>query len=83
MRESRMLEAPLVSVAEGSRVLPGDAGQLVRPLQSLPERQQSLLLPRALSTALSRFQVTSSVEAATEAAHTGPQSGPFRNRPRQ
>jgi biopolymer transport protein ExbB/TolQ len=69
-RESRMLEMPLVSVAEGTRVLPGDAGQLVRPLQSLPENQQSLLLPRALSTTLSRFQVTSSVEAATEAAHS-------------
>ena len=70
MRESRMLEMPLVSVSEGTRVLPGDAGQLARPLQSLPPRQQANLLPRALSTALARFQVTSSVEAATEAAHS-------------
>ena len=70
MRESRMLEMPLVSVSEGTRILPGDAGQLLRPLQSLPEQQQGFLLPRALSTALSRFQVTSSVEAATEAAHS-------------
>jgi biopolymer transport protein ExbB/TolQ len=69
LRESRIQETPLVSVAEGTRVLPGDAGQLMRPLQSLPGRQQGLLLPRALSTALSRFQVTASVEAATEAAH--------------
>jgi biopolymer transport protein ExbB/TolQ len=65
-----MLEMPLVSLSEGTRVLPGDAGQLLRPLQSLPERQQEYLLPRALSTALLRFQVTSSVEAATEAAHS-------------
>jgi len=70
IRESRMLEMPLVSVSEGTRILPGDAGQLVRPLQSLPEQQQRFLLPRALSTALSRFQVTSSVEAATEAARS-------------
>jgi biopolymer transport protein ExbB/TolQ len=70
MRESRMLEMPLISVSEGTRVLPGDAGQLARPLQSLPPRQQANLLPRALSTALARFQVTSSVEAATEAAHS-------------
>ena len=70
MREARMLEMPLVSVSEGTRVLPGDAGQLARPLQSLPPRQQAYLLPRALNTALSRFQVTSSVEAATEAAHS-------------
>jgi biopolymer transport protein ExbB/TolQ len=70
LRENRMLEMPLVSVSEGTRVLPGDAGQLARPLQSLPAKQQAYLLPRALSTALSRFQVTSSVEAATEAAHS-------------
>ena len=70
VRESRMQEMPLVAVAEGTRVLPDDAGQLVRPLQSLPDRQQELLLPRALNTTLSRFQVTSSVEAATEAAHS-------------
>ncbi|TNF90131.1 MAG: MotA/TolQ/ExbB proton channel family protein, partial [Gammaproteobacteria bacterium] len=70
LRESRMLEMPLVSVSEGTRILPGDAGQLLRPLQSLPGGHQGFLLPRALSTALSRFQVTSSVEAATEAAHS-------------
>ncbi len=70
MREARMLEMPLVSVAEGMRVLPGDAGQLLRPLQSLPNRQQYYLLPRALTVSLSRFQVTSSVESATEAAHS-------------
>jgi len=69
-REGKMLNMPLVSVSEGTRILPGDVGQLVRPLQSLPENQQDLLLPRALMTALSRFQVTSSVESATEAAHT-------------
>jgi len=68
--ESRMLEMPLVSVSEGTRVLPDDAGQLLRPLQSLPEQQRGYLLPRALTTALSRFQVTSSVESATEAAHS-------------
>lgn len=68
MRESRMLDMPLVSVSEGTRILPGDAGQLARPLQSLPDRQQSFLLPRALSTALARFQVTASVQSATDAA---------------
>ena len=70
MRESAMLAMPLVSIAEGSRVLPGDAGQLARPLQSLPPEQQSLLLPRALRTALTRFQVTASVQSATDAVAT-------------
>jgi biopolymer transport protein ExbB/TolQ len=69
MRESRMLDMPLISLAEGTRILPGDVGQLLRPLQSLPQRQQDYLLPRALTTSLLRFQVTSSVEAATGAAH--------------
>ena len=70
MRETNMLKMPLISVAEGTRILPGDAGQLARPLQSLPEEQQNLLLPRALQTALARFQVTSSVQSAIEAVNT-------------
>jgi len=68
-RESRMLEMPLISVSEGTRVLPGDVGQMVRPLQSLPEQQRAYLLPRALNTALSRFQGTSSVQSATDNAY--------------
>lgn len=68
MRESAMLDMPLVSISEGTRILPGDAGQLARPLQSLPQHQQDMLLPRALHTALARFQVTSSVQSATDAA---------------
>jgi biopolymer transport protein ExbB/TolQ len=70
LREKSMLGMPLVSIAEGTRILPDDAGQLSRPLQSLPEEQQGYLLPRALQTALSRFQVTSSVQSATDAANT-------------
>lgn len=69
MRESKMLDMPLISVSEGTRILPGDAGQLLRPLQSLPEKQRGFLLPRALITALSRFQVTASVQSATDAAN--------------
>jgi biopolymer transport protein ExbB/TolQ len=69
-REGAMLNMPLVSIAEGSRVLPGDAGQLARPLQSLPPEQQNDLLPRALRTALTRFGVTSSVQSATDAVAT-------------
>ena len=70
LREKNMLEMPLISITEGTRILPGDAGQLARPLESLQEEQQSFLLPRALQSALSRFQVTSSVQSATEAVNT-------------
>ncbi|HKJ17480.1 MAG TPA: MotA/TolQ/ExbB proton channel family protein [Xanthomonadales bacterium] len=69
IREARMLDMPLISVSEGTRILPGDAGQLLRPLQSLPDKQKGFLLPRALTTALSRFQVTASVQSATDAAN--------------
>jgi biopolymer transport protein ExbB/TolQ len=69
-REKQMLDMPLISIAEGTRILPDDAGQLSRPLQSLPEEQQAYLLPRALQTALARFQVTTSVQSATEAVNT-------------
>ena len=57
-RERAMLGPPLITISEGSRVLPEDAAQLARPLQSLPSDQQNYLLPRALQIALSRFQVT-------------------------
>jgi biopolymer transport protein ExbB/TolQ len=70
MREKRLLDSPLISIAEGTRVLPDDAGQLARPLQALPAEQREYLLPRALSTALARFQVTASVQSATEAVNT-------------
>ena len=70
MRESAMLEMPLISVAEGTRILPDDAGQLARPLQSLPEEQRNFLIPRALQTALARFQVTASVQSAIDAVNT-------------
>ena len=69
LREKRMLDMPLISIAEGTRVLPDDSGQLARPLQSLPEEQQQYLLPRALQTALMRFQVTSSIQSATDAVN--------------
>ena len=39
------------------------------PLQSLDPSQRSLLLPRALQTALTRFQVTDSVQSATDAVN--------------
>ena len=70
MNEQKMFATQLISISEGSRVLPEDASQLARPLQSLPEDQRPLLLPRALQIALTRFQVTDSVQSATDAINT-------------
>jgi biopolymer transport protein ExbB/TolQ len=69
-REQNMWSIPLISVAEGTRILPDDASQLARPLQSLPEEQRRYLLPRALITSLMRFQATKSIQSATDAVNT-------------
>jgi biopolymer transport protein ExbB/TolQ len=69
-KERSIFAMSLINIAEGTRVLPDDAGQLLRPIQSLPEEQQYYLLPRTLQTALTRFQVTSTVESAIEANNT-------------
>lgn len=66
-REKDMLDKPLLTLSEGMRVLPEDAAQLMRPLQALPAPENRFLLPRALQTALIRFEVTSSVQSATDA----------------
>jgi biopolymer transport protein ExbB/TolQ len=69
-REQNMWSIPLISIAEGTRILPDDASQLARPLQSLPEEQKRYLLPRALTTSLMRFQATKSIQSATDAVNT-------------
>ena len=66
-REKYMLSLPLVSLPEGTRILPEDAIQLSRPLHALPEEQRDYLLPRAIEQALNRFQFTEDVQFSTEA----------------
>ena len=66
-RENYMLSLPLISLSDGARILPEDASQLSRPLQNLPPEQSNLLLPRAIQSALTRFQFTDSVQFATDA----------------
>lgn len=60
--ERKLLGQQLLNVAEGSRILPEDARQLTRPIQSLPARQQGFLLPRALLAALNRFAATRNLQ---------------------
>ena len=66
-RENYMLSLPLISLSDSARILPEDASQLSRPLQNLPPEQSNLLLPRAIQSALTRFQFTDSVQFATDA----------------
>ncbi len=67
LRERQLLSQPLLLVSEGSRILPGDARQLSRPLEALPEDQQDFLLPRALLSGLQRFSSTRNIQDVSSA----------------
>jgi len=64
-RETKMLDQALLNIQEGTSVLPEDSRDLSRPLESLPEDQQTMLLPRVLKTVLQRFGSTSSIANAS------------------
>ncbi len=65
--ERRLLDMPLLRVKEGTSILPEDTVEFARPIQALPPSQQGLLIPRALTTALQRFQTTRNVADASTA----------------
>ncbi len=69
VREHRLLGLELVPLAEGTRILPEDAREYARQIQSLPDSAQRLLLPRALSAALSRFRATRNIQDVSTTAH--------------
>ena len=53
--EKSLLEAPLIEIADGTRILPEDARALARKVEELPEEQMDFLLPRAILGALQRL----------------------------
>lgn len=59
--ERKMLEGSFLSVSDGTSILPEDAREFSRPIQALPDKERSLLIPRALLTALQRFGSTKNV----------------------
>ena len=68
-REHRLLEMDLVPVSEGTKILPEDAREYARQIQSLPDYQQRLLLPRSLLSALHRFRATRNIQDVSNTAH--------------
>jgi biopolymer transport protein ExbB/TolQ len=68
-RERKLLAQELVPVTEGTRILPEDAREYARQIQSLPRGRQRFLLPRALLTALHRFTATRSIQDVSTTAH--------------
>ncbi len=61
LREQRMLDQPLLNITPGRSILPDDARDYSRALDTLNPDERRLLLPRVLSVALSRFSTTGSV----------------------
>lgn len=62
LRERRLLRQSLLAVAPGTSILPEDARQYARPLQSLADEERENLLPRALLAALQRFGSTGNIQ---------------------
>lgn len=51
----QLLDQELIRIESGMNILPTDTRSFIRPLQTLPQQIQSLLLPRVLMAALQRF----------------------------
>ena len=68
-REHRLLRLDLVPRAEGTRILPQDAREYARQIQSMSPGAQRLLLPRALLQALHRFRATRNIQDVSTTAH--------------
>jgi biopolymer transport protein ExbB/TolQ len=60
-KESSLLERSLLNLDEGISILPEDARNYARPIQALPPSEREYLLPRALISALQRFNTTRSI----------------------
>jgi biopolymer transport protein ExbB/TolQ len=70
IRERRMLDVDVVSIAEGMRILPEDTREFARQVQALPEDEQNGLLPRVLLAALRRFSTTRNIQDVSSSTHT-------------
>jgi biopolymer transport protein ExbB/TolQ len=69
VKERRLLEMELVPVGEGTKILPEDAREFARQIQSLPASLQRLLLPRSILAALHRFGATRNIQDVSQTAH--------------
>lgn len=65
-RERKFLERDLIHVPEGIKVLPEDAKDYARQLESLPEEDKGRLVVRALQRTLDRFAATRSIRDSAE-----------------
>ena len=66
-RQHSLLDRDLLVIAEGTRVLPEDTGELSGKVQGLPDVVRGFLLPRALLMGLQRFAATRDIHAVSTA----------------
>lgn len=67
--ERKLLEADLLALPEGMKILPEDAREYSRQIESLPHEQRQRLVPRALMAALARFGATRNIQDVSSVAH--------------
>ncbi len=60
-REGATLKEDLISIPDGTKILPSDARGFARQIEALPESVSAGLLPRVLLAALYRFAATQSI----------------------
>jgi len=65
-KDLRFLERDFIALEAGKRILPGDARELGRQVQAMPDADRAALLPRALLAALHRFESTRNVQDVSE-----------------
>ena len=70
INERKLLDADLISVAEGMTILPRDTRELERQIETLNEKERKMVLPRALLNALRRFGATKNVQDVSVSTHT-------------
>jgi biopolymer transport protein ExbB/TolQ len=69
LRERALLERDLLSIREGVRILPEDTREYARALQSLPDNEKDMLLPRVMLSSLERFGSTRNVQDVSSVAN--------------
>jgi biopolymer transport protein ExbB/TolQ len=70
LHERQLLDVDLVEIAEGMRILPEDTREFSRQVESLPDEQKRMVLPRALLHSLRRFSTTRSIQDVSSSTHT-------------
>ena len=70
INERSLLQRDILPVRDGVRILPDDTREYGRLLQSLPEKQQPMLMPRVMLAALERFGSTRNVQDVSSVANT-------------